>query len=651
MKQLQRIAAGILVCVLYACLGNTSSAWTLLKSTPPPPRPYCLAQLSASSRTRNHIHNDDGPGAASPIHHSNNKNNNARTTRSPGIIANPLLLSSLQELLHKPITWWWQHRQQQSRHEPPSHREHKTDIAQWCRSGFVALSGFVVPALLLHSPLPCHALVNDRGSAMSTGSTVVSPSSDMRQYTRPNAEETFVHRWMEQRQQTTSATTSETITSTISPSSTLSSSHVLVATDAGQRVQARGVVLDEVWTLIDKYYIDRKFNDQDWKRTKQIYDAQLQQRLVGIATTDDNKSVAEEEEMKIVSNMVKTLGDKYSRLLNVQQYTAIQKYDLIGVGVTLMPDSSKGESNPDIIVGAPPIIGSAADRAGLQVGDKVVQVNGIPTKGRTAFDIIDQISENPNAKSVTMTIQSPPSSDKGGTTTTTPPRDVVMERQFQEIKNPIRYQITETRPDGTTVGFIRISEFNSLIKANLEDALKNLKAQGANAFVIDLRRNGGGAFQSAVEVSGLFFEDRVATYVVDGTTATLPFKTAKGQVLIGDNDPVALWVDGGSASASEVLAASLHDNCKAVIIGDKSFGKGLIQAVYGLKNGAGLVLTVAKYVTPNQAEIQGLGIQPDISGQNIVPSLFNLRSETDTSRVDFANIRSRLSSGMCATKL
>ncbi|KAL7576434.1 hypothetical protein ACA910_018236 [Epithemia clementina (nom. ined.)] len=429
--------------------------------------------------------------------------------------------------------------------------------------------------------------------------------------------------------------------------------NLLVASTA----PAPGAVLDEVWTLIDKYYIDRNFNGQDWKRAKQVYEKQLEQQIK--TTTQDNDSA--QEEMKLVNNMVKSLGDKYSRLLNKEQYAAIQKYDLIGVGVTLMPKSSSSSSGddsvvaaatgtstttPEIIVGAPPIPGSAADRAGLQVGDRVTQINGISTQGRTAFDIIDQIAENPNAPTVTMTIL--PSSS----TSPNDARDMVLERQFQQIKNPIRYQITERRSDGTIVGFIRITEFNSLIKANLENALKNLKAQGANAFVIDLRRNGGGAFQSAVEVSSLFFEDRVATYVVDGTTATLPFKTAKGQVLIDATDPIVLWIDGGSASAAEVLAASLHDNCKAVIMGDKSFGKGLIQAVYGLKNGAGLVLTVAKYVTPNQAEIQGFGIQPDINGQAIVPSplLSNLFGTADTSKIDFADIRNRLSSGVCPTK-
>jgi len=340
--------------------------------------------------------------------------------------------------------------------------------------------------------------------------------------------------------------------------------------------------------------------------------------------------------MKLTTEMVKSLGDKYSRVLDKKQYAAIQKFDLIGVGVTLMPNESK-----QIIVGAPPVGGSASDIAGLKVGDFVTAVNGVPTQGKSAFDIIDQISDNPNAPTVRMTIRSQGPDDIAGEGTL---REVTMERTFQQVKDPIQFKISETRPDGTKVGLIKIAEFNSLVKARLEDAFKELQRQGANAFVLDLRGNPGGAFQSAVEISSLFVDNRVATYVVDSNGVELPFKTMADRVVVDPNAPVAIWLDGGSASASEVLAGSLHDNCRAVVMGKQSFGKGLIQAVYGLKNGAGLVLTVAKYVTPNGTEIQGEGVTPDISGG--VPMNLPLLG-TDTSKVNFGDISKRLDPSMC----
>ena len=404
-----------------------------------------------------------------------------------------------------------------------------------------------------------------------------------------------------------------------------------------QQTDAPQTSLDEAWTLINKYYIDRTFQGQDWHAVKTKYQQALQRNNYDEAT-----------EMKLITEMVQSLQDKYSRTLTAEQYAAIQKYDLIGVGATLMPNADK-----QIIVGAPPIPGSAADLAHLQVGDLVQAVNGIPTAGRTAFDIIDQITQNDvNAATITLSIRKANANDDPltttTTTTTTPAVDYTLARQFQKVKNPIQYRVTETRPDGTKVGIVRINEFNALVKPKLEQALQDLQeTNDISALVLDLRGNGGGAFQSAVEIASLFLPaQQIATYVVDGTSVEIPFATATTTTThashVKADIPVVLWMDGRTASASEVLAAALHDNCRATLAGQASFGKGLIQAVYGLKNGAGLVLTVAKYVTPNHNEIQGVGLSPDVSGMvpgSVIPGL--LYSD-DTSMVDFTAAREQL---------
>lgn len=344
---------------------------------------------------------------------------------------------------------------------------------------------------------------------------------------------------------------------------------------------------------------------------------------------------SDDKSMQVVTKMTKSLGDKYTRILDAGAYEAIQKYDLIGVGATLMPNAQK-----QLIVGAPPVSGSVADKAGMKPGDYVVAVNGVATKGRSAFDIIDQIAENPNAKTVTMTVRTQGLDDLAGEGFT---RDLVLDRKFADVRNPIEYRISETRKDGTKVAYVRVAEFNSIVKAKLEEAVTDLEKQGANAYVLDLRGNPGGAFQSAVEISSLFLDNRVATYVVDSNQVELPFKTASGRVVVDKQDPMVIWVDKHSASASEVLAGSLHDNCRAVVAGENSFGKGKVQAVYGLKNGAGLVLTVAKYITPSGNDIQGSGITPDIETK-LPPALVPVISG-DTSKVDFADVSKRLS--MC----
>lgn len=391
----------------------------------------------------------------------------------------------------------------------------------------------------------------------------------------------------------------------------------------------KSTVLDEVWTLIDKYYLDKSFNGQDWKSVRNFYESKI--------AFDNDGNYNDDDVMKLTTAMVKSLGDKYSRILDREAYSRIQKFDLIGVGATLMPDNEKR-----IMVGAPPVAGSEAEKAGIKYGDYIIAVNGIETKGRTAFEIIDQITEDPEAdqSTITMTVLSQGENDLPGEGYV---RDVTMKRQFVEVKNPIEYRLTEKRRDGTNVGYVRIAEFNSLVKPKLEEAINNLKKEGANAYVIDLRGNPGGAFQSAVEIAGLFVNDKIATTVVDGNQVEMPFKTSKDKAIIEDQIPMVLWLDGGSASASEVLAGALHDTCRSVTMGQKSYGKGLIQAVYGLQNGTGLVLTVAKYVTPNGSEIQGVGVQPDIETK--LPFLLIPGLSSDTSKVDFNAVSNRLA--MC----
>jgi carboxyl-terminal processing protease len=208
--------------------------------------------------------------------------------------------------------------------------------------------------------------------------------------------------------------------------------------------------------------------------------------------------------MTAVAKMVKLSGDKYTRVLHKEQYAADQKFDLIGVGVTLMPNAQK-----DIIVGNPPIEGLASDKAGLKTGDLVTAINWIATKGQTAFDIINQISKNPNAGIVTFSIQRQDDNDLPGEG---PKFDATMgPHKFLQVKNPVQYKLSERRKDGTNVGYVRVLEFYSLVNTKLQDALDNLKRQGANAYVLNLRMSPEGAFHSAVEISAFFFEDCVAT--------------------------------------------------------------------------------------------------------------------------------------------
>ena len=382
--------------------------------------------------------------------------------------------------------------------------------------------------------------------------------------------------------------------------------------------------LEEVYSLVDKYYLRKNEVQSKLDKTHE----EFAQQLAGKAFGENGSKADGADVMDYATKLAKVLNDKYSRVLSIENYERMQKYDLIGVGAMLMPDNSG-----KIMVGAPPVSKSAADRAGVKAGDFVMAVNGVSTEGRTSFQIIDQISDDPNAKSILMKFRRVGENDLPDEGTI---REIELEREFEEVKDPISYSLSKN-DDGRNVGYVRIKEFNSLVKSRLYNALDTLEKQGANAYVLDLRGNPGGAFQSAVNIAGFFLSEKTATNVIDNKGVELPFTTPKDEVVVDASDPMVIWVDKGSASASEVLAGALHDNCRATVMGENSFGKGLIQAVYGLKNGGGLVLTVAKYITPGGNDIQGVGIIPDISTS--LPTIPGFRS--DTSKVDFKDVERR----------
>ncbi|CAN0187168.1 unnamed protein product [Discosporangium mesarthrocarpum] len=207
-------------------------------------------------------------------------------------------------------------------------------------------------------------------------------------------------------------------------------------------------------------------------------------------------------------------------------------------------------------------------------------------------------------------------------------------RTFLKVENPVQYLVKDQGKH--KVGYAKVKEFNAVTTDRLREALGDMKRQGADEFVLDLRGNGGGAFQSALGIAGLFMNDKLITYVMDGDGQRIGFSTKTESVV--STEPLVVWIDGRSASASEVLAGALHDDCRALLRGDRTFGKGLIQAVYGLSDSSGLILTVAQYVTPRGTNIQGTGISPDVEG-GLPPKLLGLPGDIDQGQFNMARER------------
>jgi carboxyl-terminal processing protease len=164
-------------------------------------------------------------------------------------------------------------------------------------------------------------------------------------------------------------------------------------------------------------------------------------------------------------------------------------------------------------------------------------------------------------------------------------------------------------PQGTPIGYIRLTQFNANAPMELAHAIHILKQKSAAAYILDLRNNPGGLLQAGIEVARQWLDDGTIVYTVNRQGIQGDFE-AYGQALT--EAPLVILVNQGTASASEILAGALQDNGRAQLVGETTFGKGLIQSLFELSDGSGLAVTIAKYETPNHRDINKLGIKPDI---------------------------------------
>jgi carboxyl-terminal processing protease len=186
------------------------------------------------------------------------------------------------------------------------------------------------------------------------------------------------------------------------------------------------------------------------------------------------------------------------------------------------------------------------------------------------------------------------------------PRQVSLTRDVITL-NPV-VSALKTTPIGMRVGYLRLSQFNGNAVEKLADAINTLADQGAEGYLLDLRNNPGGLLQAGIEIARLLLSQGTIVFTVNRQGILDSFE-AFGQAIT--DAPLVVLVNEGTASASEILAGALQDNGRATLVGSTTFGKGLIQSLFDLSDGAGLAVTVAKYETPAHHDINKLGITPD----------------------------------------
>lgn len=241
-----------------------------------------------------------------------------------------------------------------------------------------------------------------------------------------------------------------------------------------------------------------------------------------------------------------------------------------------------------------PIAGSPAEKAGIKARDRILEIEGMPTT-KLSLDDAAKRMRGSTGSFVTLLIE----------------RDGEDKREIRLMRdrialNPVVAELHST-PE-TPIGYIRLAQFNANATVELAHAVSNLEQQGAKAYILDLRNNPGGLLQAGVEIARLWLDSGTIVYTVNRHGIQGSFE-AIGSALT--KAPLVVLVNQGTASASEILAGALQENHRALLIGETTFGKGLIQSLYDLSDGSGLAVTIAKYETPDHHDINKLGIKPD----------------------------------------
>ncbi len=245
-----------------------------------------------------------------------------------------------------------------------------------------------------------------------------------------------------------------------------------------------------------------------------------------------------------------------------------------------------------------PIDDTPAQRAGIRAGDLIIRLDDVSVKGMALTDAIQKMRGKPNTP-ITLTIIR---------------EGARKPLKFKLIREVIQVKSVKSRLLEPGFGYVRITQFQAKTAQNLQQALQELEQQNKaplRGLVLDLRNNPGGVLNGAVEVADDFLDGGVIVQTKGrGNGSDQSYKATPGDLLKAA--PIVVLVNGGSASASEIVAGALQDHRRALIVGERTFGKGSVQSILPLGNGTAVKLTTARYYTPNDRSIQAEGIVPDI---------------------------------------
>ena len=359
--------------------------------------------------------------------------------------------------------------------------------------------------------------------------------------------------------------------------SCLSSLLLLALVSANAWAYTPQALYDDVWKLVNAKFVDNTKNGQDWRIWRHRYDSQLKE---------------ESDAYPAIQSMLASLDDRYTRFLDPDDFSdegQSIRASLFGIGIQI------GTRDGKLLVIAP-IEDTPADRAGLKPNDEIVEIDGKATQGISVRDAADLI-RGEKGTPVSLLINR---KDK---------KPFIVKVVRDEIKlksvsyrNPFNVRVPRN------IGYIKLSSFlSSKAAIEIEQGLKKYrKKQG---LILDLRSNPGGLLSNAIKIANFFLDQGSIVSTVDRDGYKKVEFSRKATL---SDQPLVILINEGSASASEILSGALQDHHRATLVGQKSFGKGLVQEINQLPGGSGVNITTQRYLTPSDRDINKKGIKPDV---------------------------------------
>lgn len=314
-----------------------------------------------------------------------------------------------------------------------------------------------------------------------------------------------------------------------------------------------------------------------------------------------------------VKGMLESLDDPHSNYFTKAELESF-KEDLKGtyVGVGMVVQKRVNES----LTVVSPIEDGPAFKVGVKPKDKIIAIDGEATYKLTSEESVKKLKGEPNTK-VKVTVYRESTKET---------KDIEIERAIVELKY-VKHRMLDDK-----IGYLRLTQFGENVYPDVKKAMEDLQKNNMKALVFDLRSNPGGALDQAIKISSMFLkEGRVVS--VKSKEGTEQVSNREGKYY-GDF-PLVILINGGSASASEIVSGAIKDNKRGILVGEKSFGKGSVQTLIPLPDGDGMKLTIAKYYTPSGISIHGKGIEPDVvveekEGYMLFDSMVTNIDETET---------------------